>query len=219
MSRVREGLVQRFGVGEGRLIQPNLWKSHPGGGTRPSRLSREGRRVFRRGAGCGSLGGPARARWSRRAGRAAGAIPCGVGFAGRGERFHPPIVTPPGRAGIKSLGGGARMSREGSECPALSRDYRSRESPSRSSSPERSEGDAASRSEVGGAAPDIQEMARSAPRRQSPAPPLRPGSAGPPPRARGGWVPFDLMQASLPDDPGWSRVALRAIASGDAKRP
>ena len=32
--------------------------------------------------------------------------------------------------------------------------------------------------------------------------------------------PFDLMQASVPDEPGWSAdVAIRAIASGDAKRP
>lgn len=107
MSRACEGLVQRFGVGEGRLIQPNLWKSHPGGGTRPSRLSREGRRVFRRGAGCGGLGRSPPGQGRRRAGRGPEAIPCGAGFAGRGERFHAPIVTPPWTVGIKSRGGRA----------------------------------------------------------------------------------------------------------------
>jgi len=185
MSRVREGLVQRFGVGEGRLIQPNLWKSHPGGDSRGSRLSRERRRVFRPGAGCGGLGRPPPGQGRRRAGRGPAAIPCGAGSAGRGERSHGGIVTPPGTAGIKSRGGGVEMSREGSECPGLSRDDRSRESRPRSSSPERSEGEVASRSEVGGAARLSQGEAREARRRQSPVrPPHRSPSGQVPKRSR-----------------------------------
>lgn len=173
MSRACEGLVQRFGIGGCGLIQGNLWKSHPGGVQRSSRLYRGAARTFRGGARCEDYRRPQPGRPRRPAGRGPEAIPCGAGLAGRGERSHPCSLTPPGRGGIKSLGGGRGMCREGPECPALSRKYGYRES--------------------------------RFPR---------------PPRERGGWKHFDLMQAALPDDPDRpSIVSTRNQGGGYAGPP
>lgn len=173
MSRACEGLVQRFGIGGCGLIQGNLWKSHPGGGQRSSRLYRGAARTFRGGARCGDYRRPQPGRPRRPAGRGPEAIPCGAGLAGRGERSHPAILTPPGRAGNKPRGGEPQMSRKGPECPALSREYGYRES-----------------------------------------------RFPHPPRERGGWEPFDLMQASLPEDPDRpSIVSTRNEGGGYAGPP